>query len=52
MQATRVDTFELVARAHRERHKKYAIQRLATAIGVFGEAPADNVVALQLEPCA
>jgi hypothetical protein len=52
MNATRVDTFEVVARAHRKRHEKYAIQRFATAIGVFGEVPAENVVALRLEPCA
>ena len=33
------------------RHEKYRIQRLATAVGVFGSSAGKDVVTLRLEPC-
>ncbi len=33
------------------RHEKYRIQRLATAVGVFGASAGKDVVTLRLEPC-
>jgi len=38
-------------RIHRLRHAKYAVQRLATAIGLFGEEPGPDTVALALTAC-
>ena len=40
-----------VDRTHRLRHEKYGVQRLATAIGIFGRSAGEDVVALRLEPC-
>ena len=36
---------------HRDRHEKYAVQRIATTLGIFGRSAADDVVALRLDPC-
>ncbi len=33
------------------RHEKYRVQRLATALGIFGRSAGRDVVALRLEPC-
>jgi hypothetical protein len=49
--ATRYEDREAVNGVHRQRHEKYAVQRLATVIGLFGESAGDDVVALRLEPC-
>lgn len=49
--ATRVEERAAVNEVHRLRHEKYAVQRLATAIGLFGRTARGDVVALRLEPC-
>lgn len=36
---------------HRLRHEKYAVQRLATSLGLFGRSAGEDVVALRLDPC-
>lgn len=36
---------------HRIRHRKYAVHRLATAIGLYGRSARDDTVALRLRPC-
>lgn len=50
--ATRHEDRETVNQIHRLRHQKYAVQRLATAIGLFGRAAGENVVALRLDACS
>ena len=40
-----------VNRIHRARHEIYAVQRLATAIGIFGEEAAPDTVAVRFDPC-
>jgi len=40
-----------VSAIHQLRQEKYAVQRLATAIGLYGQVPSDTTVALQLDPC-
>ena len=45
------EEFATVDRIHRLRHERYAIQRLATAIGIFGRSAGEDVVTLRLEPC-
>lgn len=47
----RYDEYETVDRIHRLRHEKYAVQRLATAIGLFGRSVGEDTVTLRLEPC-
>jgi hypothetical protein len=37
--------------AHHLRHEKYAVQRFATRIGMFGEDAGESTVALRLGPC-
>jgi len=49
--ANRFEDRETVTRIHRLRHEKYAVQRFATQIGLFGEAPAEDTVGLRLDPC-
>lgn len=49
--ATRYDDREAVNRVHRARHEKYAVQRLATAIGLFSTDAGEQVIALRLDPC-
>lgn len=49
--AHRVEDHDQVDTIHRLRHDKYAIQRLATALGIFTRAPSQDTVALRLEPC-
>lgn len=49
---TRFTDPETVNNAHRSRHEKYFVQRLATSIGLFGETAQPDVVALKLRPCA
>ncbi len=49
--ATRFEDRATVNQAHHRRHRKYAVQRLATAIGLFGEDAGEEVVALRLDPC-
>ncbi len=41
-----------VDRTHHARAEKYAVQRLATMIGMFGRDAAENVVTLRLAPCS
>ena len=33
------------------RQEKYAVQRMASAIGLFGDAPSPETVTLRLSPC-
>ncbi len=49
--ATRHEDHATVNRIFRLRHEKYRIQRLATAVGVFGRSAGKDVVTLRLEPC-
>lgn len=49
--ATRYDDRETVSEIHRLRHQKYAVQRLATTLGIFGSSPAASTVALSLDAC-
>jgi hypothetical protein len=49
--ATRFDDRETVNAVHHHRHEKYAVQRLATAIGLFGRDAGEDAVAVRLEPC-
>jgi hypothetical protein len=41
-----------VDRTHSQRQQKYAVQRFATRLGIFGRQAAENVVTLRLTPCA
>lgn len=50
--ATRLDDREIVNAIHHRRHEKYQVQRLATAIGLFGEDAAASTVTLRLDPCS
>lgn len=36
---------------HQLRHQKYAVQRIATTLGIFGRSAGEDVVALRLDPC-
>ena len=47
----RYEDRETVNRIHRARHEIYAVQRLATVIGIFGEQAAPDVVAVRFDPC-
>jgi len=49
--ATRSDGRATVNEIHRLRHEKYAVQRLATSIGIFGRSAGEDVVAVRLDPC-
>ncbi|NNL68008.1 MAG: hypothetical protein HKP30_17300 [Myxococcales bacterium] len=49
--AMRHDDRAIVNAVHREQASKYAVQRLAARIGLFGEEAAPEVVAIQLTPC-
>lgn len=49
--ATRIEDRAKVNRIHRMRHEKYAVQRLATSIGLFGREAGEHTVTLRLEPC-
>jgi hypothetical protein len=49
--ATLDDSRETVEEMHALRQQKYAVQRLATAIGVMGRSAAAETVALRLDPC-
>jgi hypothetical protein len=49
--ATRHEDRETVNEVHRLRHQKYAVQRLATALGLFGRSAGEDTVALRLDPC-
>jgi len=49
--ATRDERRETVNAIHRLRHEKYAVQRFATVIGMFGETAGESTVALRLDPC-
>jgi len=48
---TRFEAFEEVDAIHRLRHEKYAVQRLATQLGIFSPEAAEDGVALRLTPC-
>lgn len=50
--AVRHDDHPNVRAIHQLRQEKYAVQRLATAIGLYGEGPSDTTAALRLDPCA
>jgi len=45
------DERERVNAVHRLRHEKYAVQRLATVIGLFEREAGAHTVALRLDPC-
>jgi hypothetical protein len=45
------DRRERAKQIHALRQEKYAVQRLATAIGVMPATPPDDTVSLRLEPC-
>lgn len=47
--ALRIEERETVNKVHRRRHEKYAVQRLATNIGIFGRSAQPNLVALRLD---
>ncbi len=49
--AKRHEDYATVDKIFRLRHEKYRIQRLATAVGVFGRSVGKHVVTLRLEPC-
>jgi hypothetical protein len=49
--ATRHEDRPTVDGIHQLRHEKYAVQRLATVIGMFGRTAGEDVVALRLDPC-
>ena len=49
--AMRDERHETVNAIHRLRHEKYAVQRFATVIGMFGETAGESTVALRLDPC-
>jgi hypothetical protein len=51
MVTKRHEDFATADAIHRLRHEKYAIQRLATAIGIFGRSAGSDTVAFRLEPC-
>ncbi len=49
--AKRHEDPEVVNRTFQLRQEKYRVQRLATAIGLFGRSAGTNVVTLELAPC-
>ena len=49
--ATRVEDRAQVDQTHHQRAEKYAVQRFATSLGIFGRDAAENVVTLRLTPC-
>ncbi len=49
--AKRYEDYATVDKIFRMRHEKYRIQRLATAVGIFGRSVGEDVVTLRLEPC-
>ena len=49
--AVRVDEQATVNEIHQLRFEKYAVQRLATQIGIFAPTAGENVVALRLDAC-
>jgi len=49
--AVRHDDRATVNTIHQLRQEKYAVQRLATAIGLYGPVPSETTVALRLDPC-
>lgn len=49
--ARRSEDHDTVDRIFRLRHEKYAVQRLATALGIFGSSVGEDVVTLRLEAC-
>ena len=49
--ATRHQDRATVNEIHALRHQKYGVQRLATAIGIFGRSAGESTVALRLDPC-
>ena len=49
--AERHDDRASVGAIHQLRQEKYAVQRLATVIGLYGEEPGETTVALRLDPC-
>lgn len=49
--AVRHDDRPTVNAIHQLRQEKYAVQRLATVIGLYGPIPSEMTVALRLDPC-
>ncbi len=49
--ATRHEDRATANQIHELRQEKYAIQRLATSIGLFGSEAAEQTIALRLDPC-
>lgn len=49
--AVRHDDRPTVNAIHQLRTEKYAVQRLATMIGMYGPVPDESTVALRLDPC-
>ena len=50
--STQYDERSIVNAAHHARFKKYATQRIATSLGLFGEDAGPNTVALRLDECS
>ena len=50
--ALRIVDRAAVDRTHSQRQEKYAVQRFATKLGIFGRRAAENTVTLRLTPCA
>jgi uncharacterized protein YaaQ len=49
--AVRHDDRPNVNAIHQLRQEKYAVQRLATTIGLYRQGPSNTTVALRLDPC-
>ena len=49
--ARRIEGRETANEIHLLRHQKYAVQRVATGIGLFGRTAGEDTVALRLDPC-
>lgn len=51
VQTTQFEDPDIVNRAHRLRTEKYAMQRFAMLLGMFGETAGSGTVALRLDAC-
>jgi len=45
------ERWEMANQIHSLRQEKYAVQRLASAVGVMGKTAKEDIVALRLDPC-
>jgi hypothetical protein len=51
VRVTRIDDRNTVDVIHALRHQKYAVQRIATTLGLFGRRADENTVTLRLDRC-